>query len=87
MQFTVYILQCSDQTYYVGCTNNIEKRVKEHNTSKKGARYTKMRRPVTIVHTEAYETLREARGREAYIKRLPRIRKEKLWKSLESNAK
>lgn len=72
---TVYILKCKDSSLYVGCTNNIKERVKEHNTSKKGAHYTKIRRPVALVHTEEYKTLGEARKREAEIKRLPRERK------------
>lgn len=77
--FTVYIVQCSDNTYYTGCTNDLEKRLKEHNFSKKGARYTKLRRPVELVYTEQFTTLLEARGREAEIKRWKRGKKERLW--------
>jgi len=77
--FIVYILECADKTYYVGCTNNLEKRLKEHNTSKNGAHYTKIRRPVVLRHHEEYETLKEARGREAAIKRLKRSEKAKLF--------
>ncbi|OGE64154.1 hypothetical protein A3J13_01755 [Candidatus Daviesbacteria bacterium RIFCSPLOWO2_02_FULL_36_8] len=78
MSYFVYILQCSDKTYYVGCTNNLEKRLKQHNESKSGAHYTKIRRPVSLVYKEEYGTLLEARGREAEIKRLKREEKEKL---------
>lgn len=78
MIFSTYILRCADATYYVGCTNNLEKRVREHNTSKKGAHYTKMRRPVILLYKEEYPTLLEARGREAALKRLMRKQKEKL---------
>ncbi|MBP9719194.1 MAG: GIY-YIG nuclease family protein [Candidatus Levybacteria bacterium] len=74
----VYILECSDTTYYTGCTNDLEKRIKEHNTSKKGAKYTKMRRPVVLKYTEIFATLGEARSREAEIKKLPRNKKIKL---------
>jgi len=77
--FSVYILQCADDTYYVGCTNNLEKRVKEHNTSKNGAHYTKIRRPVVLKHQEIFSTLKEARAREAAIKRFKREKKEKLF--------
>jgi hypothetical protein len=49
--------------------------MKEHNKSKKGAHYTKIRRPVTLMYTEEYETLKEARKREAEIKRWRRGRK------------
>ncbi|MBI4097242.1 MAG: GIY-YIG nuclease family protein [Candidatus Levybacteria bacterium] len=78
MVFYVYLLQCSDLTYYVGCTNNIKKRLIEHNTSKKGARYTKMRRPVKLLYKEEYNTLLKARKREAEIKSWTRKDKEKL---------
>ncbi len=79
MIFSVYILECVDKTYYVGCTNNLEKRVRQHNTLKKGARYTKMRRPVILQYFEEFPTLSMARKREAAIKRLKRIQKENLW--------
>ena len=71
----VYILECADNTLYVGCTNDLEKRVYEHNSSKRGAHYTKIRRPVNLRYFESYTTLREARAREAEIKRLRREEK------------
>jgi len=80
MSFYVYILQCSDETFYVGCTNNLEKRIIEHNTSKRGAHYTKLRRPVLLKHSEIFTTLLEARRREREIKSWRRDKKEKLWK-------
>ncbi|MFC1720738.1 GIY-YIG nuclease family protein [Patescibacteria group bacterium] len=73
---TVYILKCSDDTLYCGSTVDLEKRLKEHNESKNGAKYTFARRPVTLVYQEECETLAIARAREAEIKRLSR--KEKL---------
>jgi putative endonuclease len=74
----VYILQCADKTLYVGCTNNLERRLKQHNDSKWGAHYTKIRRPVTLKHSETFQTLKEARQREAEIKRWPREKKRAL---------
>lgn len=71
----VYILQCSDKSLYVGCTNNLERRVREHNQSKKGAHYTKIRRPVILKYHEKYKTLGAARAREAEIKRWDRKKK------------
>jgi len=79
MFFYVYILQCSDQTYYVGCTNNLKRRFVEHNNSKKGAHYTKLRRPVVLKYSEKFETLLLARRREKEIKSWQRARKEKLF--------
>jgi len=72
----VYILKCSDDTLYTGSTPDIEKRLREHNELKNGAKYTKARRPVELVYKEGYESLGEARSREAEIKRM--TRKEKL---------
>jgi putative endonuclease len=75
----VYILQCADDTLYVGCTNNLEKRLVQHNTSKQGAHYTKIRRPVVLKYSEQFETLSDARAREAALKRLKREEKFKLF--------
>ena len=79
MPYFVYILECTDKSYYVGCTNNLEKRLKQHNQSKWGAHYTKMRRPVILKYSEQFKTLVEARRREAEIKGWRREKKEKLW--------
>jgi putative endonuclease len=68
MPYFVYILKCADKSLYVGCTNNLEKRLKQHNDSKWGAHYTKIRRPVKLVYSEQFKTLIEARRREAEIK-------------------
>ena len=78
MNFFVYIVVCSDNTYYIGSTNNLERRILEHNTSKKGAHYTKIRRPVVLKYFEEYKTLSVVRKREAALKRLTRTQKEKL---------
>jgi len=74
MQF-VYILECADKTLYVGCTNNLEKRLREHNGAKSGAHYTKIRRPVILKHSEKFRSLARARAREAQIKRWSRNEK------------
>ncbi len=80
-KFSVYILQCSDKTYYVGCTNNLNKRFSEHNFSKRGAHYTKIRRPVVLRYFEHFSTLSKARSREAEIKRWKRQEKEEVCKN------
>ncbi len=74
--FTAYILECSDQTLYIGSTNDLPKRLHAHNHLKSGARYTKARRPVRLIYQENFETFSEAKKREAVLKRLSR--KEKL---------
>ncbi len=73
--YYVYILKCSDTSLYVGSTNNLEKRFKEHNTAKNGAHYTKIRRPVTLEYTEMCESYAIARAKEAELKRLTRAKK------------
>lgn len=71
----VYILECADKTLYVGCTNDLEKRLREHNGAKSGAHYTKIRRPVVLKHSEIFRSLAKARAREAVLKRLSRKQK------------
>lgn len=80
--YYVYILKCSDDSLYVGSTNDLERRVLQHNNSKKGAHYTKIRRPVTLLYSEEFPLLKEARKREAEIKGW---RREKKWKLLDAN--
>jgi len=73
--YYVYILECSDKSLYTGCTNNLVRRLKQHNELKCGAHYTKIRRPVVIKYSEKFLTLSKARKREAEIKRLERKEK------------
>ena len=85
--FYTYILECADGTLYVGATNNLNKRLLEHNTSKNGAHYTKIRRPVVLKYSESFPTLSESRAREAEIKRLTRNQKLELIKSKRKDGK
>lgn len=80
MSHFVYILECADKTLYVGCTNDLEKRLHQHNNLKSGAHYTKIRRPVVLVRSEIFSNLKEARAREAEIKRMKREEKIALLK-------
>ena len=70
-----YILECADKSLYVGCTNNLERRLEQHNNSKWGAHYTKIRRPVILKYSESFKTLKEARKRESEIKSWRREKK------------
>ena len=76
----IYIVECSDGTYYTGYTRNVEKRIKEHNESKKGAKYTRCRRPVVLRYAESFESRQAACRREYEIKQLSRVKKEELIK-------
>ncbi len=73
----VYILQCSDNSYYTGWTTNLEHRLKAHN-NKKGAKYTRSRLPVRLVYYEEFASKQEAMKREYAIKKLSRTQKEKI---------
>ncbi|WP_300380318.1 GIY-YIG nuclease family protein [Clostridium sp.] len=75
----VYIIKCSDESLYTGWTNDIEKRIKAHNSGK-GAKYTKPRLPVELVYFEEYEDKIEAMKREYEIKQLTRVKKLELIK-------
>ena len=78
MKYFTYILECADGTLYVGVTTDIERRVEEHNSSDKGAKYTKVRRPVVLKYTEEFENRSEAQKREHELKSLTRTEKLKL---------
>lgn len=73
----VYILLCANNTYYIGYTNNLEKRIKMHN-EKKGAKYTKAFGPCTLVYHETFEDKSAALQREYALKQLTRKQKEAL---------
>jgi len=81
MKYFMYILECADKSFYVGSTNNLEKRLIQHNESKWGAHYTKIRRPVILLYSEEFNTLKEARRRESEIKGWRREKKINLIKS------
>lgn len=81
MPYFVYILECADKSLYIGCTKDLAKRLKQHNDSKWGAHYTKLRRPVKLLYDEEFSTLLEARRRESEIKGWRREKKMNLIKS------
>ena len=70
----VYILNCSDGTLYTGITNDLDRRIKAHNAGT-ASKYTRVRRPVSIVYSEEVETKGDALRRELQIKRLTRSEK------------
>lgn len=74
----VYILKCSDDTLYTGITTDIKRRIIEHNSSPKWAKYTRWRRPVELVHSENAPDKSEASKREIAIKSMSKLEKMKL---------
>lgn len=73
----VYVVRCDDGTFYTGYTTDVERRVAEHNDGT-GAKYTRGRGPVDLVHAERYRTRSAAMRREAALKALDRHEKQRL---------
>ncbi|MFT4889184.1 MAG: putative endonuclease [Halobacteriales archaeon] len=76
----VYVLECADGTFYTGYTTDLERRVREHDAGE-GAKYTRGRTPVSVVHVERFDSRSAAMTREHEIKSLARAAKERLVES------
>lgn len=72
----VYVVRCADGTLYTGVSTDVERRVREHNESDRGARYTRTRRPVILVLSAAQESRSAALKAEAAFKKLSRNEKQ-----------
>jgi putative endonuclease len=75
MAWYVYMVRCSDDSLYAGVATDVERRVEEHNTDKKGAKYTKARRPVVLVYKKRKLNRSYALREEAKLKTLSREEK------------
>jgi len=75
-----YIVRCCDDSLYAGITDDINKRLKAHNSGK-GAKYTASHRPVILVFFEKYSNISEAKKREYQVKSWPKDKKERLISS------
>ena len=73
----VYVLRCADGTLYTGYTTDVARRVAEHDAGE-GAKYTRGRTPVELVHVESFDSRSEAMSREYEVKSLSRAEKERL---------
>lgn len=79
MSFYFYILRCSDNSLYCDQTNDLDRRIKEHNFDKtKSAKYLRGKTPVKLVYFEKYKTLQKAMKREWQVKRWKKVKKELL---------
>ena len=78
MSYYVYIVRCNDNSLYTGITTDINRRIREHNETKKGAKYTKSRRPVSLVYSALIGDRSSAQKEEYRIKKLSKIKKQKL---------
>jgi putative endonuclease len=71
MSWCLYLLECSDGSYYAGITNDLESRIRAHNNGT-GAKYTRGRTPVQLLASKNYDNRSEASKAENAIKRLPK---------------
>ena len=75
MKYHLYMLKCADDTLYTGITTDIERRLKEHNKGKAAAKYTRVRRPVSLVYSKMYKDRSSASIAEAAMKKLTKEQK------------
>ncbi len=73
--YYLYILKCSDKTLYTGITTDLVRRLKEHNSLKLGAKYTRARRPVKLVYSKKFRNRSTASKAEAKLKNMTRTEK------------
>ena len=86
MNWYVYLLHCADDSYYTGITTDPQRRLLEHNTDdKKGARYTRARRPLTMVYFEPCQSRSAAASREYEIRKSSRKKKIALASSMKDH--
>ena len=78
MYYYTYIVKCSDGSYYTGVTNNLQRRINEHESGLDPKCYTYKRRPIELVYSEYFFDIRYAIDREKQIKRWSRKKKEAL---------
>ena len=82
--YYTYIVRCADKTLYTGWTTDLNRRLQAHNSGQ-GAKYTRSRRPVTLVYAERFESKNEAMSREWHIKKLRLEQKENLLRTAGKN--
>ena len=71
----LYVVHCYDNTLYTGITTNLKRRTNEHNTSLRGSKYTRTRRPVRLVYWKVFENRSRAQKAEYKFKKLTRQQK------------
>jgi putative endonuclease len=83
--YYVYVLRCRDDTFYTGYTTDVERRVREHDAGD-GAKYTRGRTPVELVHVESFDSQSAAMSREYEIKQFSKMKKQRLVESSEAES-
>ena len=78
LRWVMYVVVCADESYYCGITTDIKRRLHEHNNTRRGAKYTRSRRPVDLVYYELHENRSQASKAESSFKKLTRPEKDKM---------
>ena len=78
-RWSLYAVICSDSSIYIGITTDVERRIYEHNHTRRGAKYTRSRRPVELVYAERHISRSSASKAEARYKKLNRLEKIKTF--------
>lgn len=81
--YYLYIVKCSDGTLYTGTTTDLQRRIKEHNSFKHGAKYTRGRKPVKLIFSKKFKSWSAASKDEFRVKRLSKIQKLKMIETAE----
>jgi putative endonuclease len=76
--YYIYILLCSDNSYYIGFTNNLEERVLQHQNGVNSSSYTYKKRPIHLIYSEEFIDVKQAIEREKQLKKWSRVKKEAL---------
>jgi putative endonuclease len=71
----MYVVECADGSFYCGVTTDLQRRLHEHNSGSRGAKYTRSRRPVTMIYSESHADRSSALKAEALFKRLSKPQK------------
>ncbi len=77
-EYSVYIVRCGDGSYYTGIATDVERRIAEHESSPRGAKYLRGRGPLTVVFSKTVGNRSIASRLEFHVKRLDRVGKEAL---------
>ncbi len=77
----LYIVRCADNSLYTGITTDLQRRTTEHNSTKRGSKYTRARRPVELIYHEQFEDRSAVSIREAEIKKMTPVQKRQLIQS------
>lgn len=79
--YSVYVVRCADKTLYTGIALDVTKRIVDHNSTSRGAKYTRPRRPIELVYVKTFPNKSEALRAEMRIKKLKRSEKLRLISS------